>query len=181
MDAWETVKNMDTSALTPVQIAELIYKEAFGIEHIFGGQVTTGRELVCGDTDNDYNTKGVDNMGIFNDTWYWESSNKTSVSWMPNYNTSAAAQMIAPGLYGGNRVYNSSYNKNNRNETQNRYQSMGDGVLRSRYMWEGRAYARVYAFTARTAYNGGQACDALVARPCDGMRIRTLTSTLLLR
>ncbi|MBQ7329770.1 MAG: DUF11 domain-containing protein, partial [Oscillospiraceae bacterium] len=136
VDAVNKVKDMDLSGLTNVQIAELIYKEAFGIEHIFGGKVTTGRELVGGDTDNDYSTKGVDNMGVYNDTWYWESSNKTSVSWMPNHNTSAAAQMVAPGLYGGQLVYQSSYNKNNRDERQNRYLNMVDGTLRSRYFWE---------------------------------------------
>lgn len=136
VDAVEAVKSMDLTGLTNVQIAELIYKEAFGIEHIFGGKVTTGRELAGGDTDNNYSTKGIDNMGVFNDTWYWESSNKTSVSWMPNHNTSAAAQMVAPGLYGGQLVYQSSYNKNNRDERQNRYLNMVDGTLRSRYFWE---------------------------------------------
>jgi len=136
VDAVNKVKGMDLTGLTNVQIAELIYKEAFGIEHIFGGKVTTGRELVGGDTDNNYSTKGVDNMGVFNDTWYWESSNKTSVSWMPNYNTSAAAQMVAPGLYGGQLVYQSSYNKNGRDERSNRYLDMVDGVNRSRYFWE---------------------------------------------
>ena len=140
LDAVEKVQAMDLTGLNNVQIAELIYKEAFGIEHIFGGKVTNGRELVCGDTDNDYTTLGVDNMGIFNDTKYYGSSDgeskKIAVAWMPNFNTSAAAQMVAPGMYGGNRVYNSSYNKNNRDERQNRYLSVSNGTLRSRYFWE---------------------------------------------
>ena len=136
LDAVAKVQTMDLTGLNNVQIAELIYEEAFGIEHIFGGKVTNGRELVGGDTDNNYSTKGVDNMGVFNDTWYWESSNKTSVSWMPNYNTSAAAQMVAPGMYAGQLVYPSSYNKNNRDERQNRYLNVADGALRSRYFWE---------------------------------------------
>jgi len=40
------------------------------------------------------------------------------------------------GMYGGQLVYNSSYNKNGRDERQNRYLNVGDKALRSRYFWE---------------------------------------------
>jgi len=136
INAVETVKNMDRTGLTSIQVINLIYKTAFGVDNLFGDKVTTENELLCGDTDNSSSTKGEDNIGIFNDTWYWESSNKTSVSWMPNQNTSNAAQMVAPGMYGGQLVYNSSYNKNGRDERQNRYLNVGDKALRSRYFWE---------------------------------------------
>ena len=137
IDAINAVKNMDRTGLNAVQIAELIYKEAFGVEHIFGGQVTNERELVCGDTDKNYSTKGKDNMGVFNDTWYYESSYTTMVSLM-DINTSAPAMMVAPGLYGGTLVYNSSYYSKNygRDEKYTRYLSVNDTSLRSRLFWE---------------------------------------------
>ena len=133
--AVETVKGMDVSGLTSVQIANLIYKEAFGVDNIFGEGVTTYGQLLDGGANQSTPTKGTDNVGIFNDTWYWESSNKAAVSLMDS-NTSNGARMVAPGMYSGALVINSTYNKNGRNETYYRYTTVGNTPLRSRYFWE---------------------------------------------
>ena len=47
-------------------------------------------------------------------------------------NPSKPARMVAPGLYGGKNVYNSSL----LGETYTRYLNVGDKTLRSRYFWE---------------------------------------------
>ena len=47
-------------------------------------------------------------------------------------NTSQAAMMLAPGMYGGNYVYTSAKS----GEEFNRYTNVNDKALRSRYFWE---------------------------------------------
>lgn len=136
--AVETVKGMDVSALNSVEIAELIYKTAFGVDDLFGEEVTNFSMLLDGGNNQVNSTsivKGKDNVGVFNDAWYWESSNRSTVALM-NYNTSKPAMMVAPGLYGGALVMNSTYNKNNRDETFTRFTGMSGGALRSRLFWE---------------------------------------------
>ena len=139
VDAVKKVKAMNVNGLNSVEIVELIYKTAFGVENIFGSEVTNYSMLLDGGN-NQKNTKdgivkGKDNVGVFNDAWYWESKNFSTVALM-NHNTSNPAMMVAPGLYGGYLVMNSSYNKNNRDETFTRYTNLVGGTLRSRYFWE---------------------------------------------
>ena len=119
--AVNTVKAMDTSKLNNVQVANLIYKTAFGVDNIFGENVTNWKELLNGN--------GKDNVGIFNDTKNY--SNKAYISPM-DVNTSKAAMMLAPGMYGGNYIYTSSKT----GEAFLRYTNVNDKSLRSRYFWE---------------------------------------------
>ena len=121
INAVNTVKGMDISGMTGIQIINLIYKTAFGVDNIFGENVTTEAQLFNGDYTN--------NVGIFNDTTYW--SNKAYVSVM-DASTANAAKMVAPGLFGGQNVYNSS----KAGETYFRYLNVGNKTLRSRYFWE---------------------------------------------
>ena len=136
--AVETVKGMDVSGLNSVEIAELIYKTAFGVEDLFGEEVTNFSMLLDGGNNQKNSTaivKGKDNVGVFNDAWYWESKNYSTVALM-NHNTSKPALMVAPGLWGGQLVMNSTYNKNNRDESFTRYLDVAGNTLRSRYYWE---------------------------------------------
>ena len=121
VDAVNAVKKMDVSGLTSVEIANLIYKTAFGVDNIFGENVTTYADLLNGN--------GKNNVGVFNDTTYW--SDPTIVALM-SANTSNGAKMVAPGMYGGHYVYTSSKD----GESFLRYFNVGDKVLRSRYYWE---------------------------------------------
>ena len=107
-----------------VQVANLIYKTAFGVNDLFGEQVTSTNELI-GNTTNDAN---LENTGVFNDTNYWDGS---IVSLMDS-NPSKPALMVAPGMYGGKKVYSSKLT----GETYTRYLTMGGTTLRSRYFWE---------------------------------------------
>ena len=119
--AVNTVKGMDTSSLNNVQVANLIYKTAFGVDNIFGENVTNWKELLNGN--------GKDNVGIFNDTKNYSDSKYMSPM---DANTSQAAKMLAPGMFGGNYVYTSS----KAGETYLRYTNVNDKALRSRYFWE---------------------------------------------
>lgn len=141
--AIETVKGMDVSGLNSVELVELIYKTAFGVDDLFGEKVTNFSMLLDGGANQDKNNPvlGEDNVGIFNDTKYWSSTsstttNRNAVSFMDS-NTSKPALMVAPGMWGGGLVYNSSYNKDGRDERSLRYKDIdGSTVLRSRYYWE---------------------------------------------
>ena len=141
--AIETVKGMDVSGLNSVELVELIYKTAFGVDDLFGEKVTNFSMLLDGGANQDKNNPvlGEDNVGIFNDTKYWSSTssnttNRNAVSFMDS-NTSKPALMVAPGMWGGGLVYNSSYNQNGRDERALRYLDVdGKTVLRSRYYWE---------------------------------------------
>lgn len=124
VNAVYAVKNMDISGMAGVDIINLIYKTAFGVDNIFGEGVTTDDELV-----GNFYEGGKDNVGVFNNTTYW--SDIAYVSLMDS-NTSNPAMMVAPGMFGGNYVYNSSKT----GETFTRYLNVGDKVLRSRYFWE---------------------------------------------
>lgn len=139
LNAVETVKGMDISNLNSVEIAELIYKTAFGVEDLFGEKVTNYSMLLDGGNNQQNSSaivKGEDNVGIFNDAWYWESSNKSTVALM-NYNTSNPAMMVAPGMWGGQLVMNSTYTSNGRDERFTRYLDVdGKTVLRNRYFGE---------------------------------------------
>ena len=119
--AVNTVKGMDTSSLNNVQVANLIYKTAFGVDNIFGENVTNWKELLNGN--------GTDNVGIFNDTKNYSDSKYMSPM---DTNTSQAAKMLAPGMYGGNYVYTSTKS----GEAFLRYTNVNDKALRSRYFWE---------------------------------------------
>lgn len=139
IEAVNTVKEMGVSGLNSVEIAELIYKTAFGVEDLFGEEVTNFSMLLDGGSNQKDSTaivKGKDNVGVFNDAWYWESKNRSTVALM-NYNTSKPAMMVAPGLWGGQLVMNSTYTSNGRDERFTRYLNVdGASVLRSRYYWE---------------------------------------------
>jgi uncharacterized repeat protein (TIGR01451 family) len=128
VDAVNTVKNMDVSGLNSVQIANLIYKTAFGVDNIFGENVTNYAELLNGN--------GKKNVGVFNDTSYWADRNVLSLM---DSNPSNAAKMVAPGMHGGLYVYSSSTAA----ETHHRYTHPVENqlpnnrkTLRSRYYWE---------------------------------------------
>jgi hypothetical protein len=128
VEAVKTVKNMDVSGLNSVQIANLIYKTAFGVDNIFGENVTNYAELLNGN--------GKKNVGIFNDTSYWADRNVLSLM---ESNKSDAAMMVAPGMHGGLYVYSSS----TASETYYRYTypvemqlPTNRRALRSRYYWE---------------------------------------------
>ena len=126
--AVNTVKSMNVSGMNGVQIANLIYKTAFGIDNLFGDQVTNGSLLVNGNTSGTIAT-ATNNIGVFNDSSYWSSSNKTSVAFKDT-NTSLASKMLAPGLFGGGLVYTTS------KDSYTRYTNEIDAALRSRYFWE---------------------------------------------
>jgi len=119
--AVQTVSKMDVGELTSVQVANLIYKTAFGVDNIFGENVTTYADLLNG--------SGKDNVGVFNDASGY--SDKT-VMVLTDANPSNAAKMVAPGLYGGHGVYTSEV----AGETYYRYLNLADRSLRSRYYWE---------------------------------------------
>ena len=121
VEAVNTIKGMDVTGLNNVQIANLIYKTAFGVDNIFGENVTNWKELLNGN--------GKDNVGIFNDTNNY--SNSAYISPMDS-STSNPAMMLVPGMYGGNYVYTSS----KAGETYMRYTTVGDTALRIRYFWE---------------------------------------------
>ena len=121
------VKTMDVSSLNSVQIANLIYKEAFGVDNIFGSGVDTYTKLLHGDSSNSVRN---DNVGIFNDSRYYSS--KTAYC-MTDLNTSKGAMMVAPGMYGGQNVI-TTYNY--ASEIYKRYTNVGDNTLRSVYFWE---------------------------------------------
>jgi uncharacterized repeat protein (TIGR01451 family) len=124
VNAVNTVRGMDRTGMTTVQVANLIYKTAFGVDHIFGDQVDSLSKLIGNISDNE----ALDNIGVFNDTDYW---NGTIVSLMDK-NPSKPALMVAPGMYGGSSVYSSSY----KDEGYSRYLNMGGKTLRSHYFWE---------------------------------------------
>jgi uncharacterized repeat protein (TIGR01451 family) len=132
VEAVKTVKAQGVSGLNSVQIANLIYKTAFGVDNIFGEGVTNCSQLVNGNTSTTIE-KATDNIGIFNDTSYWGTSkDKGCTVSMMDSNTSKPALMVAPGMYGGGYVYNSSKD----GEAYLRYTNVGDKTLRSRYFWE---------------------------------------------
>jgi hypothetical protein len=108
-----------------IQVANLIYKTAFGVDHIFGEQVDTLGKLI-GNFSGDASKQ---NVGVFNDTSYWSDSSIVSLM---DSNTSKPAMMVAPGMYGGRKVYTSK----SAGETCNRYLNVADNPLRSRYFWE---------------------------------------------
>jgi len=108
-----------------IQVVNLIYKTAFGADNIFGEDTNTLGKLIG----NYVGDSTRDNLGVFNDTTYWSDS--TFVSLMDS-NPSKAAMMVAPGMYGGQKVYSS----NKAGETYNRYLNMAGKSLRSRYFWE---------------------------------------------
>ena len=124
LNAVNTVKNMDRTGLDAIAVAELIYKTAFGVEDLFGEGVTSVDTLIGNITD-DYSQE---NIGVFNDTNYWDGA---IVSLMDT-NPSKPAMMVAPGMYGGKHVYSSKQ----AGETYTRYLTMGGTTLRSRYFWE---------------------------------------------
>lgn len=121
------VKTMDVSGLNSVQIANRIYKEAFGVDNIFGDGVTTYTQLLHGDSSNSVRN---DNVGIFNDSRYYSS--KTAYC-MTDLNTSKGAMMVAPGMYGGQNVI-TTYDY--ASEPYKRYTNVGNKTLRSVYFWE---------------------------------------------
>ena len=125
IEAVNTVKCMDTTDMNAVDIINLIYNTAFGVDNIFGNGVTTELELIG----NIQDAEGMDNVGVFNDTGYYTAAGYVSLM---DSNTSPAAMMVAPGMFGGQYVYNSS----RPNEAFTRYQDMAGKVLRSRYYWE---------------------------------------------
>ena len=140
--AVETVKGMDVSGLNSVEIAELIYKTAFGVDDLFGEKVTNFSMLLDGGANQNKSNPvlGEDNVGVFNDTKYWSSTssnttNRNAVSFMDS-NTSNPALMVAPGMWGGGLVYNSSRNQDGRDERSLRYLNVAGNTLRSRYYWE---------------------------------------------
>ena len=129
VEAVETVKGMEgVSELNSVEIANLIYKTAFGIENLFGEEVTSHSLLVNGNPTNTV-AKATNNIGIFNDSTYWGSSNTTTVAFKDD-NTSNASKMVAPGMFGGGLVYTTS------NEPSTRYTYANGSTLRARLFWE---------------------------------------------
>ena len=94
------------------------------MDDLFGEGVTSLSTLIGNITDDD----SRENIGVFNDTNYW---NGAIVSLMDK-NPSKPAMMVAPGMYGGIYVYSSSY----QDEGYTRYRNMGNKTLRSRYFWE---------------------------------------------
>ena len=75
------------------------------------------------------NAKATNNIGIFNDSTYWVSSNKTTVAFKDT-NTSLASKMVAPGLFGGGLVYTTD------KEPSTRYTFANGSTLRARQFWE---------------------------------------------
>jgi len=125
INAVNTVKGMDRTGMDTIQVANLIYKTAFGVDNIFGEQVDSLGKLIGNYTGD----SSRQNVGVFNDTTYWSDSSFVSLM---DSNPSKAARMVAPGMYGGQKVYSSS----KAGETYNRYLNVADKPLRSRYFWE---------------------------------------------
>ena len=123
VSAVSTVKGMNISDLNVVQVANLIYKTAFGVDNIFGDQVDTFSKLLGDLTGSVGNS--LHNVGVFN-----LSSNGCAA--IMDSNPSNGARMVAPGMYGGYNVDNSS----KAGETYTRYLNLVDKPLRSRYYWE---------------------------------------------
>ena len=117
-DAVNAVKATDVSKLTSVQIANLIYKTAFGTGNIFGDQVKTFAQLLNGD--------GEVHVGVF----LTNHSSTPTMLYMSDINKSIPSKMVAPGMLGGYYVSgNTSY-------SSYRYLNLVDSPLRSRYFWE---------------------------------------------
>ena len=120
ISAVNTVKEMDTTNLNHVQIANLIYKTAFGVDNIFGDKVDNLGKLLGNPNGSSHNDLGVFNL-----------SSKGYAAIMDS-NPSKGAMMVSPGMYGGYNVDNSSAT----GETYTRYLNLVDKSLRSRYYWE---------------------------------------------
>ena len=127
VEAVNTVKGMDVTGLNSVQLANLIYKTAFGVDNIFGENVTDFGLL--------FNGNGTENMGVFGDSVAWANS---AFMIIKDANPSKGAMMAAPGMFGGAYTFNgyTKYNGNEVNEPYNRYTSVTGGILRSRYYQE---------------------------------------------
>jgi len=121
LEAVNTVKAMDVSGLTSVQIANLIYKTAFGVDNIFGEKVQTYPDLLNGN--------GKNNVGIFNSTINYSDN---AIVCLTDANPSNAARMVPPGMFGGHNVYLSKTPR----ETLYRYLDLANSPFRSRYYWE---------------------------------------------
>lgn len=104
-----------------LQLANRIYKTAFGVDNIFGSNVKKFSDLLNG--------SGENNVGIFNDSSNYSDS---AIMVLTDSNTSNACKMVAPGLFGGHNVYTSP----NAAEPFYRYLNLSDKPLRSRYFWE---------------------------------------------
>lgn len=119
----ETVTTMQKAnpGLAQLALVNRIYKTAFGVNNIFGSNVSTFAHLLNG--------KGTNNVGIFNDSANYTDEAILVVS---DANQSNASKMIAPGLYGGHDVYSSP----NSSDLFYRYLSLADTPLRSRYYRE---------------------------------------------
>jgi hypothetical protein len=127
VNAVNTVKGMDTTGMNSIQIANLIYKTAFGVDNIFGENVTDFGLL--------FNGNGTENVGVFGDSVVWANAAFVIVK---DSNTSNGAMMVAPGMFGGAYTFNgyTKYNGNEVNEPYSRYKSVSGGILRSRYYQE---------------------------------------------
>ncbi len=123
VSAVNTVREMDISGFNVVQVANLIYKTAFGVDNIFGDQVDTIDKLL-GNIPGNINSN-LHNVGVFN----YSSSGCAAIM---DSNPSNGAMMVAPGMYGGYNVDSSS----KAGETYTRYLNLVDKTLRSRYYWE---------------------------------------------
>ena len=117
-DAVTAVKDKGVSGLTAPQIADRIYKTAFGTDNIFGEQVKTYSQLLDGD--------GEPHVGVF----LTNPASTPATLYMSDLNKAPASLMVAPGMYGGFHVSGSATN------TFYRYLSLADAPLRSRYFWE---------------------------------------------
>ena len=127
VNAVNTVKGMDTTGMNSIQIANLIYKTAFGVDNIFGENVTDFGLL--------FNGNGTENVGVFGDSVVWANDAFVIIK---DSNTSNGAMMVAPGMFGGAYTFNgyTKYNGNEVNEPYTRYKSVSGGILRSRYYQE---------------------------------------------
>ena len=122
IEAVNTIRSTDTTNLDTVQIANLIYKTAFGADNIFGDDVDTLDKLL-----GIYAIDGVsqENKGVFN-------YSKNGYVTIMDSNPSKGSMMVAPGMFGGYNVNISTSS----GETYNRYLNLVDKTLRSRYYWE---------------------------------------------
>ena len=120
-EAVTTVKDANVANLSSVELANRIYKTAFGVDNIFGNNVKTFSDLLNG--------SGTNNVGIFNDSSNYSNA---AILVLSDINKSNASQMVAPGLFGGHNVYTSTRSS----DPFYRYLSLADGPLRSRYFWE---------------------------------------------
>ena len=105
INAVNEVKGMNTSGMSDIQILNTIYNKAFGVNNIFGSSVTSYDDLFMGDN------------GVF-----------TTYNMIPDTSSSYAANMVAPGMYGGRSVQT--------NEDYLRYTNIVDMSLRTPYFWE---------------------------------------------